>query len=228
MKPEKPETTRRDPIDFIRTHTQVVTATFVPELPLYIAIEDSPFWKLNEDRLRRLGDPPAFWAFAWPGGQGLARYFLDNPDTVRGKRVLDFGAGSGIAAIAAMKSGAARAVAVDIDPMAHVAIQQNALLNEVRIEGLDYISMDKVPKHIDAILVGDMCYEQLLAARLSRWLWLCVTDGIRVILADPGRAYVPKSGLAQLAVYTVPTSRAIELDDNRTVRVWDVGLPTED
>lgn len=228
MKAEKPETSRIDPIEYMRRYTEVATAEFVPELPLHLAIHGTPFWHLNEERLRRLGDPPAFWAFAWPGGQGIARYILDHPETVRGKRIIDIAAGSGIGAIAAMKAGALHALAVDIDPMAHIATQQNAALHDVRVESVDYLSMDKTPKHTDLIIAGDICYEQTMAARLMRWLWLCVADGLRVIMADPGRAYVPKNGLKELAVYTVPTDRAIELDDNRVVRVYDVGLPTQE
>ena len=217
-----------DPVSFIRTQTKPASPAIVPELTLYLASEITSLWQLREEQYAGGHLPPPFWALAWPGGQGLARYLLDNPAIVRGKRVLDMASGSGIDAIAAMKAGAAHALAVDIDPMAHVAIQQNALLNQVEVETIDYLSMSKAPKRVDIIIAGDICYEQAMATRLLRWLWLCVAAGIRVLMADPGRAYVPESGLTELATYIVPTSREVESDDSRTVKVWDVGLPTEE
>ena len=214
-----------DAAEFIRTQTAIGPAGIAPEIKLYLASEVTPLWQLTEERLKGSGLPPPYWAFAWPGGQGMARYLLDHPEEVRGKRVLDFAAGSGVAALAAMKAGAAKALAVDIDPMALTAIDLNAALNGVNLEVADGIGMEDPPKRIDVILIGDACYEQTLSARLMRWLWLCVAGGIRVLLADPGRAYVPREGLLELARYDVPVSRDLEDHDQRTVRVCDVGLP---
>ncbi len=217
-----------DPIAFIRTQTVIGTASIVPEIRLHLATEVTPLWKLTEERLRTDNLPPPFWAFAWPGGQGLTRYILDNPEIVRGKRVIDFASGSGIAAIAAMKSGAAQAVATEIDPLALQAIQLNAELNGVSVVNEDDLDMTKPPKKTDLILAGDVCYQQAMSAKLLRWLWLCVAQGIRVLMSDPGRAYMPREGLIQHATYVVPTSRDLEDQESRTVVVSDLLLPPEE
>jgi predicted nicotinamide N-methyase len=217
-----------DPVDFIRTQTTEASASIIPELKLHLATEVTPLWQLTEERLKGGNLPPPFWAFAWPGGQGVARYLLDHPEVARDKRVLDFASGSGIGAIAAMKAGAAQAVAIDIDHLALQAIQLNAALNNVAVETDDFIDMEKAPKRVDLIIAGDVCYSQAMSARIMRWLWLCVAAGIRVVIADPGRAYVPERGLTELATYTVPTSLDLEGEKSRTVRVWDVGLPEEE
>lgn len=216
-----------DPVEFIRAHTKPSAPSILPELSLYIGGEVTPLWQLSEDKLHAKQIDPPFWAFAWPGGQGVARYLLDHPETVRGKRVVDFAAGSGVGAIAAMKAGAKHALAVDIDYLALNAIALNAELNGVSIEAVEFFDTNRAPKNIDLIIVGDVCYQQAMAAKITRWLWLCVAVGIRVIMGDPGRAYVPQSGLKELAHYTVPTSRDLEPDDSRFVRIWDVGLPEE-
>lgn len=214
-----------DPVVFIETETLPIAPSIIPELILHLATEVTPLWQLTEERMKQTELPPPFWAFAWPGGQGVARYILDHPDTVRGKRVMDFAAGSGIGALAALRAGAENVVAVDIDPLALHAIHLNAALNNLSVSTTGFIDMKKPPKNIDLIIAGDVCYQEAMAARMMRWLWLSVAEGIRVIIGDPGRAYVPKSGLTKLATYTVPTSRDLENDDRRTVRVWDVGLP---
>lgn len=210
--------------EFIQQHTVVSSPLLLPELSLYLATEVTPLWHMTEDRLRKVGLPPPYWAFAWPGGQGLSRYILDHPEVVHGKRVLDFAAGCGVAAIAALKSGAKSAVAVDIDPMALASIGLNATLNNVVVKSMDGINMDKPSKNIDLIIAGDVCYQQAMSARLMRWLWLCVAQGTKVVLADPGRAYVPSEGLRELAHYEVPTSRDLEDRDSRTVVVSELFL----
>jgi len=214
-----------DPVEFIRSQTIIAVAPIVPELMLHLATEVTPLWQLTETRMQEKNLPPPFWAFAWPGGQGVARYVLDHPESVRGKQVMDFAAGGGIAALAAMKAGAAHALAVDIDPLALTAIQLNAALNHVAVENANGIDLTTVPEGIDVIVAGDICYQQEMADRLMRWLRMCVAAGIRVIMADPGRAYVPQSGLTELANYMVPTSLDLEHEDKRHVRVWDVGVP---
>ncbi|HUY69174.1 MAG TPA: 50S ribosomal protein L11 methyltransferase [Alphaproteobacteria bacterium] len=210
---------------FIPAQTAPGAATIVPEIKLYLATEVTPIWHLAEQRLKGNDPlPPPYWAFAWPGGQGLARYMLDHPDTVCGKRVLDFAAGCGIAAIASMKAGAERVLAADIDPFAQVAIGLNAELNGVTVD-LAALDFEKPFTRADVILAGDVCYQQAMSAVTLRWLYLCITKGVRVLLADPGRAYVPDSGLVKLASYDVPVSRDLEDRDSRTVTIWDVGLP---
>lgn len=214
--------------DFIRQQTSLTTASLVPEIKLQLATECTPLWQMTEDRLKQNNLPPPFWAFAWPGGQGMARYILENPELVRGKRVLDFAAGCGIAAIAAMKAGAKSAVAVEIDPMALAAVQINAAHNNVIVENMNGIAMDKPAKGFDLILGGDVCYQQAMSTLLMRWLWLCFAKGTQVLLADPGRAYVPKEGLKQRGEYTVPTSRDLEDSDSRTVKIWELVTLTRD
>lgn len=209
-----------DPIAFIRTQTQILPPSIVPEISLHMATEVTPLWQLTEDRLRQSDLPPPFWAFAWPGGQGMARYILDNPTSVKGKRVIDFAAGSGIAAIAAMKAGAKSVLAVDIDPLALHAINLNSAHNQVDVKISEGIDLSKAYTKADLILAGDICYQQSMSTALTRWLHLCVTKGVEVLIADPGRAYVPKEGLTQLASYTVPTSRDLEDQDSRIVIVW--------
>jgi predicted nicotinamide N-methyase len=214
-----------DPVAFIRAQTIVEAAAIVPEIQLHLATEVTPLWQLTEERLKGSDLPPPYWAFAWPGGQGLARYILDNPSEVKDKCVIDFAAGCGIAAIAAMKAGAKQALTVDIDRLALEAVKLNAALNGVTVGGEDLIDMEKAPKRIDVILAGDVCYQQAMSARLLRWLWLCTAKGIKVIIADPGRAYVPQEGLRKLSTYTVPTSRDLEDQESRTVIVWELTPP---
>ena len=210
------------PEDFIRNQTILTTAPIIPEIKLHLATEVTPLWQMTEERLKQNGLPPPYWAFAWPGGQGIARYILDNKNQVSGKRVLDFAAGCGIASIAAMKVGAKSAVAVEIDPMALASVQLNAKLNDVSVQNKDDLDMTKAVKKIDLILAGDVCYQQAMSTKMMRWLWLCKAKGIKILIADPGRAYVPYDGLEERARYEVPTSRDLEDKDSRTVIVWEL------
>src|SRR5580658_7931943 len=122
-----------DPADFIRANTTIASPPLVPEISLHLASEITPIWQATEDSLARFGTPPPFWAFAWAGGQALARYLLDSPEVVAGREVLDLCSGSGMVAIAAAKAGAAAVVAAEIDPFAAAAIALNAPLNGVAI-----------------------------------------------------------------------------------------------
>ncbi len=200
--------------DFILTQTTVARAPLVPEIALHLATEITPIWQASEAFLAESGVEPPFWAFAWPGGQALARAVLDAPEMARGLRVLDFAAGCGIAAIAAAKSGAARVEAAEIDPIAAEAVRLNAALNGV---GVDSLAEDVVgqPPRWDVILAGDVCYEAPMTAHILPWLRAMSAAGVRVLLADPGRAYLPREGLAPLSRHAVPTS--LELED-RTLR----------
>ena len=205
---------------FIRANTAVAPPPLVPEIRLHLASEITPLWQATEALLERTQLPPPYWAFAWAGGQALARHVLDHPELVRGKAVLDFGAGAGLLALAAAKAGARRATAAEIDPVAAAAIALNAALNglAVDIETADVI--DRFPVPWQVVLVGDMCYERPLAERLTAWLRRLAGAGIQVLLGDPGRAYLPQTGLTALARYSVPTP--LELED-RTTRegvVW--------
>ena len=211
-----------DATRFIQAQTVLASPSILPELTLYLATEVTPLWQATEDRLQQEGLPPPFWAFAWPGGQGVARYLLDHPALVAGKRVVDFAAGSGLGAIAAMKAGASSAWAVDIDPLALEAVRLNAAYNQVRVEAVAGLDVTRVPSAVDVILAGDVCYAKDMSATILGWLHLCVAAGLTVLLADPGRAYAPEQGLRELARYEVPTSRDLEDRDSRTVTVWQM------
>jgi predicted nicotinamide N-methyase len=211
--------------DFIRSQTVLAKASIVPEIELYLATEITPIWQIAEERLKGGDLPPPYWAFAWPGGQGLARYALDHPDEIEGKRVLDYGAGCGIAAIAAAKAGAKAALADDIDLLAQTAILLNAEHNGAKVDIHRVADMERAVRNIDLILAGDVCYQQAMSTVMLRWLHLCVAKGVRVLIGDPGRAYVPKEGLRQLASYNVPTSRELEDRDSRTVTISELILP---
>jgi predicted nicotinamide N-methyase len=205
---------------FIRANTTISAPPLVPEIRLHLASEITPLWQATEATLQHDRLPPPYWAFAWAGGQALARHILDHPELVRGKRVLDFGAGSGLVALAASKSGAAEAVAAEIDEFAAEAIALNAALNEVAvvIETGDLIGQH--PAAWQVVLVGDMCYERPLAERLTSWLRVLVGAGTLVLLGDPGRNYLPKDGLVPLARHTVPTPLDLEDRATREGVVW--------
>jgi predicted nicotinamide N-methyase len=211
---------RPDAAAFIRANTAVAAPPLVPEIRLHLATEITPIWQASEDALARANVPPPFWAFPWAGGQALARYVLDNPAVVAGLRVLDFGAGSGLVAIAAAGAGAAHVVAAEIDDFAAAAIALNAALNDaaVTVETADLIGT--AVGGWDVVLVGDMCYEQPLATRLTAWLRGLAKAGVTVLLGDPGRSYVPTSGLVAQARYTVATSRELEDRESREGVVW--------
>jgi predicted nicotinamide N-methyase len=201
------------PTDFVRANTVIAAPPLVPEIQLHLASEITPLWHATEASLAKDQLPPPYWAFAWAGGQALARHILDHPALVRGRTLLDFGAGSGLVAIAAAKAGA-RVTAAEIDPFATAAIALNAALNgvEVALERNDVIGRESVPWQ--AVLAGDMCYERPLAERLTLWLRALAARGVTVLLGDPGRAYLPATGLEALARYDVPTS--LELEDRLT------------
>jgi predicted nicotinamide N-methyase len=210
------------PADFIRANAIVAAPPLLPELRLYLATEITPIWQASEDLLAAGNVPPPYWAFAWAGGQALARHLLDNPEIVAGKRVLDFGSGSGLVAIAASRAGAAQVTAAEIDHFAAAAIALNAALNavDVAVELADVIG--RAGTGWDVVLVGDMCYERPLAERMTAWLRELVKQGATVLLGDPGRNYLPSHGLVELARYTVPTSRELEDRDTREGIVWRV------
>ncbi len=194
--------------DFVRDNTAIGHGTLVPEIALHLATEITPIWQATEAWLAERNVEPPFWAFAWPGGQALARLLLDEPARVAGKRVLDFAAGCGVAAIAAARAGAV-VEAAEIDTLAAAALRLNAALNGVAMtvtEG-DVVGQ---PNRWDVILCGDVCYEAPMTAHILPWL-RGLAAVAEVWVADPGRAYLPKDGLAPLARHAVPTS--LELED---------------
>jgi predicted nicotinamide N-methyase len=212
----------RDPAAFIRAYTQVLAPPLVPEVRLHQASEVTPIWEATQAKLDALGLPPPYWAFAWAGGQAIARYLLDNGAVVAGRRVLDFGTGSGLAGIAAKLAGAARVEAVDIDRFAAAAARLNAVLNGVTLEVRMEDIVGGAKPGWDLVLAGDMCYEQPLAFRVEAWLRAFAVENTLVLLGDPGRTYLPKRGLEPVAKYSVQTTRAIEDTDLRNAVVWRV------
>ena len=194
---------------FITAHTVLARAPLVPEIALYLATEITPIWKASEAWTQRANIDPPFWAFAWPGGQVIARHVLDHPGLVRGARVLDFAAGCGIAAIACAMAGAALVEAAEIDAMAVAAIRLNAAANGVAVVALEQDVVGQ-PCRWDLILCGDVCYEAPMTAHIMPWLRRMSAKTV-VWVADPGRAYLPGDGLTEIAVHDVPTS--LELED---------------
>ncbi len=195
---------------FVTENTVVAPASAVPEILLHLATEVTPLWQASEETLQTNGLPPPYWAFAWPGGQAFARLMLDKPELSRGRIVLDFAAGSGIAGIAAVKSGAAKVIASEIDAFALAALRLNYDLNNSKINIVDSDLLSDPPTGWDLILAGDVCYERPMASRVLAWLDQAVAAGIEVLVADPGRTYLPKSGLTELARYDIPTSLDLE------------------
>lgn len=213
-----------DAAAFVRANTMLAAAARVPEIALHLATEITPIWQATEDWLAQRNLAPPFWAFAWPGGQTLARYVLDNPASVAGRRVLDFAAGGGIAAIACARAGAARVEAAEIDPVALAAIQLNAAANGAAVTPVgDVVG---VACRWDIIMCGDVCYEEPMTRHIMPWL----TDMARVAevwIADPGRAYLPKTRLDPFATYRIETTLELEDRSTRDVTLYrlDRGAP---
>lgn len=208
-----------DPQAFIRAHTRIADAPLTPELRFHLADETIAIWQQTEEALGEAGLPPPFWAFAWAGGQALARYLMDNPALVAGKRVLDFASGCGIAGIGAAKAGASQVDASEIDAFAVEAIKANATLNDVVLNATlaDLVDRDE---GWDVVLAGDVFYEGPGAQRIAGWLRTLHQRGCLVLIGDPGRHFLPKSMLEPLARYDTPVSRDLEDRDVRLARVW--------
>jgi predicted nicotinamide N-methyase len=205
---------------FIRANTAVMAPPLVPEVTLHLAHEAVPLWQKTEEELGEIGLPPPFWAFAWAGGQALARHVLDNPSVVAGKRVIDLAAGSGLVGIAAMKAGAAHVLAADIDAFACAAIGLNTALNGVTLEVTDDDLLARPAPACDVILVGDLFYEQGLAGRVLHWLAEAEARGIPALIGDPGRSYLPREKLIRLGDYRVPVTRELEDSEIKLTSVW--------
>jgi predicted nicotinamide N-methyase len=209
-----------DRTGFIAANTALLTVPLVPEIRLHLAHEAVPMWQKTEEELGEIGLPPPFWAFAWAGGQALARYVLDNPDTVRGRHVLDLASGSGLVAIAAAKAGAASVLAADIDGFALAAISLNATVNAVAVSTSGANLLATPPPAFDTVLVGDLFYERDLAASVLAWLDAAQSHGSLVLIGDPGRSYLPKHRLASIAEYSVPQTRELEESETKRSAVW--------
>jgi predicted nicotinamide N-methyase len=210
-----------DTVDLIRTHTRLTQPSYVPEVVLYLGDDVIALWEYTE---KEAGTPlaPPFWAFAWAGGQALARYLLDHPDLVAGRTVLDLAAGGGVVAIAAAKAGAARVTAAEIDPAAIAAIELNAAANAVTVERLLGDVLDGDAHGADLVTAGDVFYSREMATRMLAFLERVAARGARVLVGDPGRAYVPSERLTALASYQVPTTYDLESAEMRTATVWEL------
>jgi predicted nicotinamide N-methyase len=209
-----------DPHAFIRANTRLLPVPHAPEILLHVADEITPLWHKTEEELGALGLPPPFWAFAWAGGQALARYILDNPHLVAGRRVLDFASGSGLVAIAAMKAGAAQVLAAEIDRFAIAAISLNADANGVAIAAAEGNLLGRFDLEADIILAGDIFYDRDIAADVLVWLQGWRERGASALIGDPGRTYLPRDMLSLLATYQVPVSRELEDLAIKTSSVW--------
>ena len=210
---------KTDPLAFILANTALMAPPHVPEIRLHLASEVHDLWLKTEADLDALGLPPPFWAFAWAGGQGLARYLLDHPETVAGKSVLDFASGSGLVGIAAKRAGAEQVLAADTDPWAQTAVRLNAAENGV---GIDFTGEDLIGSIVDAdiVLAGDVFYDRDFAARLVVWFGQLVAAGKQVLIGDPGRSYCPRERLTALATYEVPVTRVLEDSEVKKTTVW--------
>ncbi|MEL6063897.1 MULTISPECIES: class I SAM-dependent methyltransferase [unclassified Methylobacterium] len=210
-----------DPEGFIRVNTRLLPVPHAPEISLHVADEATALWEKTEEELEAIGLPPPFWAFAWAGGQALARYILDNPALVAGARVIDFASGSGLVAIAAAKAGARHVTASDLDPFAMAAIRLNAAANGVAgaIEPVSGNLLETQPA-VDLILAADVFYERDLAEAVTAWLFGLQARGVQVLIGDPGRTYLPRERLECLATYTVPVSRSLEDAEIKRSHVW--------
>lgn len=208
---------------FVRANTRTLSSPLVPEIMLHLAEESLPIWQKTEDELGEINVPPPYWAFAWAGGQALARFVLDNPDLIAGKRVLDLGCGSGLTAIAAMKAGAASVLAADIDAVALAATHLNAAMNGVTVETTaeDLLAMPSAAYGV--VLVGDLFYERTLADRVLSFIDSAVREGALVLIGDPQRNYFPKDRFKPVAEYRVPVTRELEDAEFKRTAVWRHG-----
>lgn len=204
---------------FISSHTQLLPVPHAPEIQLHLADDTTHLWLKTEEELGQIGLPPPFWAFAWAGGQALARYVMDHPQYVIGKRVLDFATGSGLVGIAAAKAGATHVTASDIDPFAIAALQLNAQFNGVTIEPVE-ADLTNAPGSWDVILAGDVSYENKMAQAVTTWLNRMHRQGVLVLIGDPGRAYLARDQLEPIANYRVPVMRDLEDLEVKNTSVW--------
>jgi predicted nicotinamide N-methyase len=213
------ENSRQGRRNFILANTKILPVPHAAEISLHVADDSTALWLKTEEELGELGLPPPFWAFAWAGGQALARYILDHPETVRGKRVLDFASGSGLVAIAAAIAGASHVTACDIDPFSTTAIEINAGINDVHV---DTILANVVGQegNWDVVLAGDVSYEKEMARKVIAWLKELNDTGLTVLIGDPGRTYLARDRLESIATYRVPVSRDLEDSEIKKSSVW--------
>jgi predicted nicotinamide N-methyase len=213
-----------DPEAFIRNNTALEAPAMVPEFKLWLATEYVPIWQATETWLEERNVDPPYWAFCWPGGQAIARFLLDNPELVRGKRVIDFAAGSGVSSMAAARAGALSVIANDIDLLSLVATRLNAEANALALDtsAEDWLAGADAMPETDVVIAGDVCYEKEMSVRALAWLRGHANAGRLVLLGDPGRNYFSAQGLEELARYEIPTSLQLENRGMRETVVWRV------
>jgi predicted nicotinamide N-methyase len=207
------------PSEFVRAHTRLAPVPFVPELSLYQADEPIALWE--ETEAGGPEQPPPFWAFAWAGGQALARHILDETELVAGRAVLDLATGSGLVALAAARAGARPVTANDIDPLSLAAARANAAANAVELRTVEGDLLDTDDAY-EVILAGDVFYSRAMAARVLPFLRRAAGRGTLVLVGDPGRAYLPIDSMIKRASYDVPVSEALESVPVRHTTVWQV------
>ncbi|WP_072396165.1 50S ribosomal protein L11 methyltransferase [Hyphomicrobium sp. CS1GBMeth3] len=207
---------------FIVANTRPLAPPLVPEVVLHLAEESLPIWQKTEDELGEMNVPPPYWAFAWAGGQALARYLLDNPEITTGVSVIDLGSGSGLTAIAAKQAGAAHVLAADIDPLALAAVHVNAARNGVTIDVTRDDLLAQEPRPANVVLVGDLFYERELAARVTAYIEKAAAAGARVLIGDPKRSYFPAGRFTLAAEYQVPVTRELEDAEIKRTSVWQL------
>lgn len=207
---------------FIGANTKPLTPPLVPEIRLHLAEESLPIWQKTEEELGEMNVPPPYWAFAWAGGQALARYLLDTPAVVAGKTVLDLGAGSGLTALAALHAGAVSVLASDIDALALAAIAANAELNGKSVAVTSDDLLARPPDGYDVVLVGDLFYERILADRVLAFIEGAAAGGATVLIGDPRRSYFPTDRFERVADYQVPVTRELEDAEIKRTSVWRI------
>jgi predicted nicotinamide N-methyase len=207
---------------FILDNTRLLAPPLVPEIRLHLAEESLPIWRKTEEELGEMGLPPPYWAFAWAGGQALARYLLDQGGQIARKRVLDIGAGSGISAIAAAIAGAQQVIAADIDVLAVAAMRLNATANNVEITATTDDWLGGAAPAGDVLLVGDLFYERPLAERVMAFVRQRAADGSLVLVGDPRRSYFPADDFVPVAQYEVPVTRELEDAEIKRAAVWQL------
>lgn len=208
---------------FIRANTKLISPPLVPEIRLHLAEESLPIWRKTEEELGEMNVPPPYWAFAWAGGQAVSRFMLDHPQLVAGKNLLDLGAGAGLAAIAALKAGAAQALCADIDVVSLAAAQLNARANGVTVAvTAEDLLASAPPATFDVIIVGDLFYERALADRVLQFIAgaLARTPAPLILIGDPQRSYFPRGRFDKLTEYRVPVTRELEDNEIKLTAVW--------
>jgi predicted nicotinamide N-methyase len=220
---ERPEPSQ---LEIIWGYTRLSPVPLVPEIQIHQASEPIGLWEHTELAAGRTGLDPPFWAFAWAGGRALARYLLDYPEVVRGRRVIDIASGSGLVAIAAAKAGALAVTAYDIDPLAAAAIAVNALANKVKVNGVCADVLNDDGPHAaegDLVLVADAFYERALADRVTEFLEQSRGCGAAILAGDFGRTYLPRDRLVALASYDVPGLLVLEGSEVKRTTIWTLG-----